>query len=382
MKFRILLPLFALGLLAGCGSPVGREGQRQESSPVAVQTVVVQQTEWPSLYEATGTVRAQTAAVLSAKVMGYVREVRVQAGDRVRQGQTLVVLDSRDLEAGLRQADAARKEAHSAIPEVENAVAAARANLDLAEVTFKRMQDLFDKKSISNQEFDEASARLKAARANHEMALSKRLQLEAKVAQAEEGYKAAGVMRSYAEIAAPFPGIVTEKHTDPGSMAAPGAPLLTLEREGAYRLETAVEESRLPMIRVGQAVNVTLDALGKTLEARVSEIVPAVDASSRSYTVKIGLPAIPQLRSGLFGRAGFALGKRAAVTVPAAAIVERGQLHSVMAVDAGQARTRLVTTGERIKDQVEILSGLNVGDRIVFPVPAGLADGSRVEVRP
>jgi RND family efflux transporter MFP subunit len=314
--------------------------------------------------------------------MGYVREVKVQAGDRVREGQLLVTLDARDLDVNSRRAEAALIEVRSSAPEADSAVAAAKANLDLAQATFKRMQDLFSKKSISNQEFDEASAKLKAAQAAHDMARARRVQLDAQAARVQQEVRATEVARSYAEITAPFAGVVTAKSADPGALALPGAPLLTIEREGAYRLEASVEESRLSAIRVGQAVSVTLDGEDRTLEARVSEIVPAVDAASRSYTVKIDLPSAPVLRSGVFGRASFQLGSRPTLTIPAAAVSDRGQLQSVLVAENGVARIRMITAGQKSKDQVEVLSGLTAGEKVIFPVPRGLADGARVEARP
>lgn len=349
---------------------------------MAVQAHTVAAEEIPLVYEAVGTVRARTASVISAKVMGHIREVKVAAGDRVRAGQLLVELDARDLEAGYRQADAALNEVRGALPEAENAVSAARAQLELAQVTFRRMKDLFNKRSVSNQEFDEAAARLKVAQAGHEMAQAKRAQLTSKIAQAEAARRAAEVMCEYAKIAAPFDGIVTEKTAEAGALAAPGAPLLTLERQGEYRLEAAVEESRLTQIRAGQSAEVVLDALNRALSGRVSEIVPAVDASARTFTVKIDLPALPQLRSGLFGRARFQLGRRMALTVPAEAVSERGQLFSVFVAEDGRARSRLVTVGQRVGTRFEALSGLHPGERVIHPARAGLADGAKVEVRP
>ena len=148
--------------------------------PVAVSIITAATETWPSIYEATGTVRARTSAVISAKLMGYVREVKVQIGDHVREGQLLVTLDPRDLDVSSRRAEAAREEVRTAIPEADSAVAAAKANLDLAQVTFGRMQDMYQKKSISNQEFDEASAKLKAAQAAYDMARARRTQLESR----------------------------------------------------------------------------------------------------------------------------------------------------------------------------------------------------------
>ena len=382
-----ILPVFGAAVLftacdssashpkAATGSPPGDRGS------VQAQTVTVRSQPWPDAYEATGTVRARTATVLSSKVMAYVREVAVQVGDRVRAGQLLVTLESQDLEANVRRAEAAEAEVRSAIPEAESGITGAKANLDLAGSTFHRMEDLASKKSISNQEFDEASARLKAAQAAYEMTRAKRSQLDSKLAQAEQEINAARIVRDYTRIAAPFAGVVTARSVEPGNLAAPGAPLLTVEREGAYRLEASVEESKLAFVKAGQTVEIELEALNRRLTARVSEIVPAVDAASRANIVKIDLPELANLRSGMFGRAWFSMGSRNVLAVPKTALVERGQLESVFVIEDGVARTRLVTTGKRGPDVIEVLSGLSEGEKVISPAPASLADGARVEVR-
>ena len=372
------------GLLAfatGCQ----KEAQRAEAAapqPIIVKATSAAEVEWPSVYEAVGTVRARTAAVISSRVMAYVRQVRVQPGDRVAAGQTLVVLDGRDLDAALRQAKAAQAEASDASLELQNAIASARANLDLAEITHRRMADLFDKKSISNQEYDESAARLKVAQAAYEMAVSRRTQLASKIRQAEETVEAAQITRGYAELTAPFAGVVTQKQVDAGSLAAPGAPLLTLESTGGFRLEAAVEEGLLPTTRHGQMVTVNLDSLGQTVYGRVSEIVPSVDAPSRSYLVKIDLPQSPILRSGIFGHAQFPRATRRVVAAPVDAVVDLGQLQSVMVIENGVAHARVVTSGEKRNGAVEILSGLVAGEKIVSPRPNNLLDGSKVEIQP
>ena len=379
MKITILPLILSLSLLVACGE---KPSHIQTAAPVAVQVQSVAPVDWPLTYEATGTVRAKNTAVISSRVMAYVRQVNFQAGDRVRAGELLVELDSQDSDTKVRQAEAAHREASEALQEVEGAIESAKANLELAQATFRRMEDLFQKKSISHQEYDEASARLKVARAAYEMAAAKRKQVASKVSQAAEGMKAAAIMKEYARVTAPFDGVVTEKRVELGNLVTPGAPLATVEREGAYRLEASVEESRMREIRAGQSVSVALEALDRGLEARVSEVAPSVDAASRSYLVKIDLPSLPQLRSGMFGRAVFTLGKRSVLVVPAAAVSQQGQLRSVLVAEGGVARARLVTLGEAREDRREVLSGLTAGDKIVFPVAAGLADGSKVEVRP
>jgi len=381
MKIALVSVLATALFLVSCGGEKPRRTEVASAPPVQVQTVEVCDQQWPAVYEATGTIRARTTAVVASKVMAYVQQVGVQVGDRVPPGQVLITLDARDMEANLRRAEAARTEVQSAIPEADNGIAGAKANLDLAQSTFRRMEELASKKSISSQEFDESSAHLKGAQAGYEMARAKRAQLDSKLAQVEEEIRSAGIMRDYTTIIAPFAGVVTAKSVEPGNLAAPGAPLLTLEQDGVFRLEAAVDESKLPSVRTGQIVEVALETLSHNLSARIAEIVPAVDASSRAYTVKIDLPAVPNLRSGMFGRALFPMGSREVIAIPAAALIERGQLLSVFVVEDGAARTRLVTTGARSKDSVEILSGLSKGEKVVSPVPVGLVDSAKLEVR-
>jgi len=377
-------PYFAVAsllVLASCGTEPAHNATSAPAAPMRVETVAAAETDWSSTYEATGTVRARTTATISSRLMAYAREVRAQVGDHVREGQPLVVLDSRDLESNVSRAEAGHEELKGAIPEAESAIAAAKSQLDFAQVTFNRMQDLLNKRSVTNQEFDESSARVKAAQAGLDMARAKRTQLESKMAQSEQEVRAASIQRGYAEVTAPFAGTILTKSVESGTLAVPGASLFTIEREGTYRLEASLEESRLALARFGKAVSVTIDGIDRTFTARVAEIVPSVDAAARTGTVKIDLPALAELRSGLFGRATFDTGARKALTIPATSVMERGQLQSVYVAENNIAHVRLVTLGARANGKVEVLSGLNRGDHVVVPIPSGLSDGAPIEVR-
>lgn len=368
-------------LLAGCGSEQKRpESAKAEAPAVRIRTVQAESAAMPVVYQATGTVRARSSAVLSARVMGYLKEVRVQAGDTVTAGQVIAVVDAREIEAATRQAAAALNEAKMAMPEVQNAIAAAKAQLALAESTYKRMKPLFDDKSITPQEFDEVSARRQMAEANLAMAQAKRGQLEARIQQASEAVSQAETQRGYLTVAAPFSGVVVERKAEPGMLASPGQPIAIIEQAGAYRLEAAIEEARLKEIRAGTPATVRLDAIDQEFKSVVNEIVPALEPGSRTFTAKINLPAGPMVRSGMFGRAAFRLGEKQAVQVPERAVRSIGQLEQVYVVDQGVARARLVTTGLRVGGRVEILSGLSGGELLAADTPADLSDGSRVEV--
>ena len=378
-----LLPLPILILMTGGCSQhearVAAAGAEPRLATVQVETVA--DSEIAEIYQASGTVRARYSAAIAAKIAANILEVHVQAGDHVQAGQTLIVLDSRDLEANLRRSEAASAEAQNAIDETESAITAARANFELAQATHKRFQDLLASASVSQQEFDESQARLRSAEATLGMAASKRQQIGARRSQAEAEIAAESVALGYATLTAPFAGLVTERKADPGSLATPGAPLLTLEREGNPRLEASIDESRLSLVRAGESVAVEIDSLNRTVTGRVAEVVPAVDAATRSFTVKIDLPALPGLRSGMFGRAAFAAGKRGALLVPQSAVLERGQIRSVYVLEGDKARLRLVTLGEGRDSQREVLSGLTAGERIIVTPVLLLADGARVAIQ-
>lgn len=383
--FFALLPL----LLASCGSSShsSHEKSAQEKpSPVTVTTAAAAITELPAHYEATGTVTARNSTIIAARTMGYVLDLRVNLGDRVRRGQVLATLDARETKTASEAAAAARDEVSSAIPEADSAIAAAQAQYDLAAATHRRMQDLLAKKSLTQQEFDEANARLQAAQAQLRMAQARRRQLDARLAQTEQAIQSASIQTSYTSITAPFDGIVAAKNVELGALATPGQPLLTLERDGAYQLEAAVEQSRLFALRPGQTAQVFIDGKPEPLTARISEIVPTLDPATRTGTVKLALPASPGLRSGLFGRAQFEDAPQKVLTVPASAVREQGQLQAVFVVENNVARSRLVTLGRRAaqrqpEDRIEILSGLKEGEKVIAPLPNTITDATPVEVR-
>ncbi len=377
------LGLAAAALLAGCGSgskPEAHPANAPQKAAVRVTVTKAAKETWPAGVELTGTVRARTTTDVAARAMGYIRELRPQTGDRVSEGQVIAIIDSRDLDAGVKQAEAAETEARSAIAEVETAGRAAKAQLDLAKVTHERMRTLFQKNSISKQEMDEADMRLRVAESGVEAVASKRKQLDAKIAQAQEGVRLAKVNLGFAEVRAPFAGVVIARKAEPGTLASPGLPLVTLERAGAFRAEITVDESKIRDIKAGSTAALTIEALDQNITARVTEVVPAVQADSRGFVVKLDLPASANLRSGLFVRARFDTGTRQVLAADAAAVKADGQLQSVLVADNGVAHERMVRTGDKQQGKVEILSGLQEGDLIIAPA-SGAKDGDRVEVR-
>lgn len=382
MRITSIIILAAIVALAGCGGHAPEKGAAKAAPTVQAPVAQAITVDVADGYTATGTVRARDSVTVSSKAMGNLVSVHVKQGDKVGAGQLLAVVDARDMSAQHRTAQAGVEEAKTALAEVDQGIRAAQVQLDLARTTHGRMKALRERDSVSKQEYDEAEARMKLAEANQLALQAKRAQVEAGIRRAEAGAAAAETVLAFARITAPFAGTVTEKFAEPGTLAAPGVPLFVIERGGGHRLEVAVDESRLGGIAVGQTVRVTLDAFGDAFDATVSEVLPTLNPMSRTATVKIDLPAREGLRSGLFGRAAFGAGSRKALVVPTEAVQARGQLQWVFVVEEGVARNRMVTLGEGAPNGVEVLTGLSEGEKVVCPVPPGLRDGARVEVRP
>lgn len=391
---RIVVLGLTLFLMVSCS----KKPRTSQPSPIVqgakIETVKTAPVD--DYYEAVGTVRTKTSSVIAARIMGNVVKVFVREGDRVRAGQVLIEIENRDsgvqierARAGVRESSEALDEAEQNIRAAESARAAAQANESLAASTFNRHQILFNRHSVSPQEFDEVRTKLEVARAENERAermlhatKAKRDQTLARIDQAKADVSNARIYAGYARLASPISGVVVAKQVDIGSMATPGAPLLTIENDSNYQLEISVDESQLSKIHPHDQARVNIDALGiQELICLVEEIVPAADPNSRSYTVKLGLPNIStgQLHSGLYGKARFITGVRQLLSVPQKAIVQNGQLISLFVVDdSGIARLRLIKTGEKFDERVEVLAGLNDGEQIVSEIFAQITDGTRV----
>ncbi len=388
-------------LVVGCGR---REGGIAEK-PTTIRGIKIETIKFSPVeedYEAVGTVRSKTTSILSSKTVGNILAVHVREGDRVQTGQLLIEIDDRDSRSQLQKAEAGLREVLEGLEEIEQNVQAAQAAKGAAEagkslalVTFHRYQALLEQKSASQQEFDEVEAKMKIADAEADRAgrmlqavTAKKSQVLAKMEQAKADITRAQIYVGYSRITSPMNGVIVSKQAEIGLLAAPGVPLLTVEDNSRYRLEVSVEDSMLGKIGLGTSSQISVDALGaEEFPRRVTEIVPASDPGSRSSTVKIDLldmkvssRSLAVLRSGLYGRARFSIGQKQILKVPLKAILQRGQLVSVFVVDSSQIlHLRLIKTGKQYGDQLEVLAGLNDGDRIVVEGIERVKEGDRVE---
>jgi RND family efflux transporter MFP subunit len=365
IKVFYVLIMALSGVVAGCTNE-----RRAASAPPEtvsnVSVIVAQKTTVHDWLEAVGTVRAAQTSQVSSQVMGNIVEIRAHEGDRVQGGQVLAILDD-------AQSRSATDQAMAAVTAAEKELFAADSDLALAGATLKRYQQLYEKKSVSPQEFDEIKARYQSAGARRDMA-------RAGQAQANAGLTQARTSLGYTRIRAPFAGVVTGKKVDAGMLASPGMPIFTIEDTRRYRLEVTVDERELRLVRIEQVSPVTIDALGNVqLSGKVVQIVPAADPASRSFLVKVELPPDARLRSGLFGRARFPRGERSALLIPRTSLVERGQLQGIYVLDANQiAGLRYLALGRSAGEQIEVLSGLQDGEKLVVAPGGRELSGKRI----
>lgn len=303
----------------------------------ALETHSVASASRPVTEEVVGSVRTRIRSVIEAKVSGRISEMPIILGQKVKAGELLAKIDAREIQARLEQAEAHREQASR--------------DLD-------RARTLAQKQVSSKQELDAAEARGRVA----EAALSE-----------------ARTMMGYANVTAPFDGVISRRLAEVGDLAAPGRPLLEIEDRGELRFEADVPEALIGMVNARDRLEVTIPTIRKTFNAVVAEVSPTAEAASRTFLVKIDLPASSQLRAGQFGRAAVPVGEAKSIRIPAGAIVKRGQMEIVFVNDQGTARLRLVKTGKTFSDGVEILAGLSDGDVVIVTEPARLIDGQPME---
>ena len=338
MKRNLFLLAGVAVVIASCSNKV--EPVAPQSLPdVAVRTVVVESKTRIATEEVVGTVRAKLRSVIEAKVSGKIEQMLVVPGQQVKADELLATIDAREVQARYDQAAALRQQ---------------------AEADLKRLTSLLDQQVLSQAEFDSAQARARVTIAG--------------VIEAE-------TMLSYTKVTAPFAGVITRKHADVGDLAAPGKPLLEMEDSTTLRLEADVPEAVVGKLKLGDKLPVRIATLETELEGIVSEIAPAADPSSRTFLVKLDLPGAPSLRAGQFGRVAMPVGETTALRVPVAAVTQRGQMELVFIVSDGKAQLRIVKTGKRIGADVELVSGVSAGEKIVTEGATELLDGQPVNVR-
>ena len=328
------------------------------------ETVKAVQETITEFYEAVGTVRPRQEISVESQVQGRIVEVLVGPGDTVKEGDRLVVLDNREFRARLDSAKQMIVSARARKEQALQAVKAAEAAFTQAEAAHKRVLTYYKAEAATRQQLEEAESVFQQAGAGVKQALDGLKAAESGIRQAEKGVEEARIVQNYTEIRSNAAGEVAKRLVEPGDMAFPGKPLVVLQTRGTLRLEALLPEGLIDRVEMGKELDVNLDALKRKLKGRVTEMVPFADPSTRSFLVKVDLPAEKGLYPGMFGRLLVPVGKISLVWIPEKALRRVGQLEMVTARMGNDWTKIYVTTGKSFDGRLEILSGLNGGDEI------------------
>jgi RND family efflux transporter MFP subunit len=320
----LVLILWSGGFYLHKLSPSEVQAQSGQPLPADSKTLIVASKMVSPRIDLVGTVASGEKIVLSSRISAYVKKVYVSAGDRVRQGQRLILLDNRELMQKL---------------------AAAEAGLAQAQTEYERAQKLIAAEATTDQA-------LTAARSAFETASAQVQQIK--------------VMLTFTEITSPIDGRITDRRIEAGDLAAPGQPLLGVFAPQNMRIEVPVPVRLVEKLQLGQTVDIELDRPNRPFTGRVIEVVGEIDPMSRTQRMKVhieeaGMDVLP----GTFGRVWIADDPRPALLIPASAVYRIGQLEMVQLVTDNRVIRRLVKTGPLFGDQIEILSGLSNGDTIL-----------------
>lgn len=344
-----------LFLLHAC-TPTKKEQQPEDA--VTVEIYSPDQLSEKGFY-LSGEVVARQTATISTRTMGYIHKIGVKPGDRFRQGELLVTITSDDLLARKAQAEAMITEAEAA---------ASHATRD-----YERFQTLHAKNSVSDKEFENVALQ--------------HTSMQAKVKMAHQQLNEVNAQLAYTRIRAPFNGVVTQKMADEGSMANPGMPILTIEQEGRLQIAASAPESYVRHVKVGDEVIITLKSLGITVPGMVSEISPSAHRSGGQYAMKIAFDASqhPDIQAGMYANILFSIPLEEESTpkilLDQASVVHREQLTGVYVVnDQNRAVLRWVRLGKVTGNQVEVLSGVTPGEKVVLKADGKLYNGRKVIV--
>ena len=357
-KTHLMIISAAVILFAGssCGS---KEPEKKTSVPSVQATIsMAQKTEYPMQYSFSGKLQADKQARLSTRIMGQIERVYAQPGQQVQAGDLLIQIRNQDILAKKAQVEASKAETTEAY--------------NSAEKDLSRFEALYKSQSASDKEIEDIRARYQMAKARLEAVN----QMEKEV---EESFR-------YTAIRAPYSGVITGKFVQEGDMANPGMPLLSIESPSRWKVFARIPESDIARLQLNAPVKVQFSSIpGIEIPGTIAEINPSSSDTGSQFEAKILLnPADGQARqlySGLYATVIYEQGTQPMVLVPQSSLVHRGQLTGIYAVSqsAGTAMLRWVRTGKTYGDSIEVLSGLNSGEKYILTCNGKLYDGALIE---
>ena len=367
-----VIPLFALTLVAaGCrgGESTASAAAAPAELTVDVAAVPARVADLESALQLSGSLAPQSRVAVHAKLPGPLSSVRVQIGDRVREGDVIATLDRREIDAQVDAAEAAVNVAKAGLESSEAALANAALELD-------RGRNLFEKGAIPRQRLDAAETANRAAAAGRDLS-------KANLAQAEAAFRRAREVQRDATLTSPLSGVVVERNYDSGNLVSPGSekPVVAIADLRVMKLEAGVSELEAGRLRPGMTARVTAQAkLGQTFHGRLAAIAPEVDARNRHFQIEVRIDnADGALLSGMYATASIPVERAAqAVVVPRDAVTTRDGQRVVLKIDGNVVKATPVKEGLTDGSRVQILEGLAAGDTVVADARRDVATGVKV----
>ncbi len=383
IKFTVffIIPIAVLILwIGGFFSHRVPPGYAQVEAPAVtgVKTMKIEAERAKGLYTVDGTVMANNNAKVATKIMGRILEIKVKEGDKVKAGQVLALIDTSDIEQNIKEAKAALEELSKGREEALAGLRAAKAGYEFAKRTYERFKNLYKENAVSKQQLEEIETKMIGAKAQYEAIQAKLKQLDAKEKQVRAKLKFAQIMKNYGVIKAPFDGVVIKKMNDVGDMAAPGMPIFVIG-DNDFRFFAQIDESFVDKIHVGDEFEINLETIGKTVIGKVVEKNNNIDPMSRSFSIKMKIPYVEGLASGMYGKFYIPTEAEEEIFIPKSAVVKWGQLDAVYKVDnQGVLHLTFIKIGKELKDKVQVLSGVESGDEIVVSGTERACDGCKI----
>jgi multidrug efflux system membrane fusion protein len=355
---RLVLEIAVLVFLPGGCGPGPSEAIPEKGEVVKARIETVEPAPLTEYAVLPGTVVAAERVEVSSRLTGYVYDLSVHEGQSVKKGQLLFAVDPTDVKAEIRQAKAG-------LTKAEAALADARDN-------YERYRNLYRQQAATKQQYEEYEKGYKVALGSYEAA-------EAALATAHSQLK-------YAEVRAPFDGLVVSKRVDNGQLTAPGNPVLVLENQHHLQVQVQVDEQAFAHLRLGQELSIRFEGPNlkmHSLTGVVERLVAAADPITHTHLIKVGLPTHSAAWSGAYALVSIPIGEQKAIIVPPTAIHTRAGLIGVFVVtEAGRAQFRMVTVGELVPQGRVVLSGLFSGDLVIVSEERPLANGMKIQVEP
>lgn len=349
---KYLTILVVLLTAISCGSD--EQHTIADTKAVAVKVAKAAKNELGNTISASGSIEASNSTNLSTRMMGFVTNLPVKVGQKVKKGQLLISINNADLNAKKAQVEASITQAKSA--------------LENAEKDYNRFKALFEKNSASQKELDDMTTRFEMAKANYEAANQMKKEVLAQYA--------------YSNITAPFDGIVTNTFIKEGDMANPGMPLVAVEGAKNFEATVMVSESDIAKLKQDSEAAITVKSLGKVFTGKVTEISKSAKNTAGQFIVKVQLDnASDDVYPGMFVNVNFSDSSesQSGVTMAESSIVRNGQLSGVYVVSAEKvAILRWLRLGKSANGQVEVLSGLKAGETYIASADGKLYNGAKV----